>query len=144
MKKKISIFKKIGIFRTFNKIVKENKTELEQKFNIRIDNAKRLYTVLNIPEEIIGEPYNLRRSDIDKIAENFIREYSGELGKFLDSKGLQELYEYYKIEKVDKYSYLIVVGFSLFKSNKFYNNIYYKLIPAVTIIGIILSLILFL
>lgn len=144
MKKKISIFKKIGIFRTFNKIVKENKTELEQKFNVRIDNAKRLYTVLNIPEEVIGEPYNLRKSDIDKIAENFIREYSPELGKFLDSKGLQELYEYYKIEKVDKYSYLIVVGFSLFKSNKFYNNIYYKIIPAITIVGIILSLIFFL
>ncbi len=132
------------MFRTFKKIINENKTELEQKFAMRADNAKRLYTVLNIPEEVIGEPYNLRKTDIDKIAENFIKEYSFELGKYLDSKGLQELYEYYEIKKVEKYSYLVVLGFSLFKSNKYYNNIYYKIIPAISIVAIILSLIFFL
>ncbi|HOB26026.1 MAG TPA: hypothetical protein PKG93_02640 [Bacilli bacterium] len=144
MNKNISIFKKIKMFRTFKKIINENKTELEQKFAMRADNAKRLYTVLNIPEEVIGEPYNLRKTDIDKIAENFIKEYSFELGKYLDSKGLQELYEYYEIKKVEKYSYLVVLGFSLFKSNKYYNNIYYKIIPAISIVAIILSLIFFL
>lgn len=132
------------MFRTFKKIINENKTELEQKFAMRADNAKRLYTVLNIPEEVIGEPYNLRKTDIDKIAENFIKEYSFELGKYLDSKGLQELYEYYEIKKVEKYSYLVVLGFSLFKSNKYYNNIYYKIIPVISIVAIILSLIFFL
>ncbi len=140
MNKNISIFKKIKVFKTFNKTVKENELELDQKFNIRVDNAKRLYTVLNIPEEIIGEPYNLRKADIDKISEKFIKEYSTEVSKFLDSKGLQETYEYYEVSKVDKYSYLIVIGFSLFKSNKYYNNIYYKILPA-SILIIILSLI---
>ena len=132
------------MFRAFKKTINENKTELEQKFAMRVDNANRLYTVLNIPEEIIGEPYNIRKSDIDKIAEKFVKEYSFELGKYLDSKGLQELYEYYEIKKVEKYSYLIVLGFSLFKSNSYYNNIYYKVLPIVAILVIILSLILFL
>ena len=140
MNKDISIFKKIKIFKSFKKALKLNRTELEQRFNIRIDNANRLYTVLNVPEEVIGEPYNIRKSDIDKIAENFIKEYSTEVAKFLDSKGLQELYEFYKVDKVGKYSYLIVIGYSLFRSNEYYNNIYYKIIPSV-VISIILALI---
>jgi hypothetical protein len=143
MNKNISLSKKIKIFRIFKKAIKLNSNELEQKFNLRIDKAQRLYTVINIPQDIIGEPYNLRKGDIDKISEKFIKEYSSEVSKYLDSKGIQEMYEFYKIEKVDKYSYLIVLGFSLFKSNKYYNNIYFKIIPAISIV-IILSLIFFL
>jgi hypothetical protein len=141
MNKDISIFKKIKIFNTFKKTLKLNRNELEKRFNIRIDNAKRMYTVLNIPEELIGEPYNIRKSDIDKIAEKFIREYSMQVARFLDSKGLQEMYDFYKVDKVGKYSYLIVIGFSLFRSHEYYNNIYYKIIPSVIILSTILALI---
>jgi hypothetical protein len=42
-----------------------NKIELEQTLNIRVD-AFRLHTVLNIPEEFIGEAYDLKKSDIDR------------------------------------------------------------------------------
>lgn len=139
MNKNISIFKKIKVFNNFNKTISENETELEQVFNVRIDKAKRLYTVLNIPEDVIGEPYNVRKGDIDKIAEKYIKEYSMKLSQFLDSKGLNETYKYYEVSKVDKYSYLIIIGFSLFQSNKYYNNLYYKVIP-ITILVIILSL----
>jgi hypothetical protein len=130
MKKNISLWKKIKLFNSYKKIVKDSKKELESKFNLRIDGAHRMYTVLNIPEELIGEEYSLRKSDIDKISENFITEYGIELKKFLDTKGLTELYEYYEIKKVDKYSYLLVYGFSQFQSNKYYNNLYWKVIPA--------------
>ena len=41
---------------------------------MRIDNADRLYTVLNIPTNLVEEPYNLRKDDIDKIAQNYIRD----------------------------------------------------------------------
>lgn len=139
MNKNLSFFKKLKLFKTFKQTLSDNRKELEQRFGIRIDMAKRLYTVVNIPEELIGEPYNIRKSDIDKISENFIKEYSLELANYLDSKGLKELYEFYKIEKVGKYSYLLVIGFSIFRSNEYYNNIYYKLIPSI-IISIILSL----
>ena len=130
MKKNISLWKKIKLFNSYKKIVKDSKKELESKFNLRIDGAHRMYTVLNIPEELIGEEYSLRKSDIDKISENFITEYGMELKKFLDTKGLTELYEYYEIKKVDKYSYLLVYGFSQFQSTKYYNNLYWKVIPA--------------
>ena len=124
----ISFFKKLSLFFFYKKTLKQNKVRLERELNIRFDSAYRLYTVLNIPEELYGE-FNLKKSDIDKISENYIREYSFEVSKFLKSIGLNELFESYEIRKVDKYSYLIVIGFSLFRSNVFYNNLYYKLLP---------------
>jgi hypothetical protein len=142
MKKNISLWSKIKLFNDYKKIIKENKVELENKFNVRVDNASRLYTVLNIPEELIGEAYALKKSDIDKISENFIKQYGTELATYLNTKGLGELYKYYEIKKVDKYSYLLVFGFSLLKSDKYYNNLYYKVIPAsiVTVTSILLFL----
>ena len=148
MKSKISLYKKIKIFREFKKILILNKTEIEQVFGARIDNAYRIYNVLNIPLEIIGEPYNLRKSDLDKLAETSIKEYTNKISEYLDSKNLREMYDFYQIQKVDKYSYLVVLGFSLpndtFRSNKYYDNIRYRLIPTASILSIILLLILLL
>jgi hypothetical protein len=136
--KNISFLKKVRLFNSYSKTIKENKKELLNSFGIRIDRAKRMYTVLNIPEEIIGEAYSLKKSDIDRISENFIKKYGEELSIFLNSKGLNELYEYYEIRKVDKYSYLLVWGFRFFKSQKFYNNLYYKATPIILILSVIL------
>jgi len=135
------IIKKIKLFNNFKKIIKENETTLEQTLNIRVDKAHRLYTVLNIPQELIGEAYSLRKSDVEKISENYVRQYITYVSEFLNKIGLNELYKLYKVERVDRFSYLIVIGFSLFKSNKYYNNIYYKIVPAV-IISIILIILL--
>lgn len=134
----VSLFKKIKLFNIYKSIINKNRTELSAKFGLRVDNAYRLYTVLNIPQELVGEAYSLKKSDIDKISENYIREYSAELAKFLNPKGLKELYDYYQVDKVGKYNYLLVFGFSLFRSNKFYNDIYYKLIPATLILSLLL------
>jgi hypothetical protein len=140
--KNISFFKKIKLFDFFKKTIKENSFELEQQFNIRIDKANRLYTVINIPSNIIGESYNLVKSDIDLISEGFLKEYSSKLSKFLNTKGLSELYRVYEIKKIDKYSYLFVIGYSLFKSHIFYRNIYYILVPFLIGINVILFFIL--
>jgi hypothetical protein len=134
---KISFLKKIQLFLSYRRIVKQNKVDLERELNIRVDNAYRLYTVLNVPEELVGEAYSLKKSDIDRISETYIREYSGEVARFLNSKGLVELFRSYEIKKVDKYSYLIVIGFSLIETPKFYNNLYYKVIPGVLFISTI-------
>ncbi len=138
--KDVSLFKKIKLFNNYRKVISKNRNELSSKFGLRVDNAYRLYTVLNIPEDLIGEAYSLKKSDIDKISENYIREYSSELSKFLNSKNLKELYDYYQVDKVGKYNYLLVFGFSLFRSNKFYNDIYYKVIPATVFLSILLIL----
>ena len=130
--------KKLKLFFSYKKIIKLLKFELEQKFNIRIDNAKRMYTVINIPNELVGEAYSLKKSDIDKISENYIKGYTSELSTLLNSKGLQELYRIYDIKKVDKYSYLIVIGFSLFRSQRYYNILRYIITPIAVISSIVL------
>lgn len=140
--KNVSLFKQLKLFDSYRENIKKNKDELKLKFNLRIDRADRLYTVLNIPEDLIGESYSLKRSDIDRISENYIKQYSNELSTYLNSKGLNELYDFYKIDKVGKYSYLIVFGFSLFKSQNYYNILYYGVIPVLSIV--MLSLLLFL
>ena len=132
----ISFFKKLSLFSYYKKIVRKNKVKLERELNIRIDSAQRLYTVLNIPEELFGE-FTLKKSDIDKISESYIREYMFEVSKSLREIGLSELFESYEIKKVDKYSYLLVIGFSLFRTNVFYNNLYYKFLHILLTLSIV-------
>ena len=67
--KDISFFKKISLFFTYRKFIKLIEKQLETEFGARIDNASRIYTVLNIPENMIEEPYNLRKTDIDNLLE---------------------------------------------------------------------------
>lgn len=132
--KNVSIFKKISLFNYYKKTIKSNREELKLKFNIRIDKAKRMYTVLNVPKELIGEAYSLKKQDIDKISETYIKKYSSELNDYLNSLGINELHDFYQMKKVGKYSYLLVFGYSLFKSQQYYNYIYYGLLP-ISILG---------
>ena len=141
--KQMSFLKKLKLFRFYKKSIKDNRNELEQKFNVRIDRAYRLYTVLNVPEEVIGEAYVLKKSDVDRIAEAYIKDFSKELGDFLNSKGMSELYDYYTLTKVDKYSWHLVMGFSLFRSNEWYDNLYFRYIPIGSAITLITGLLIY-
>lgn len=141
--KNVGLFKKIRLFKLFKKIVNENKNELNTNFGIRVDRAYRLYTILNIPEELIGDAFSLRKSDIDRISEPYIKEYTNELGSFLNSKGLSEMYDFYELSKEDKLSWKLVIGFKLFKSNEYYNKIYYRLLPISLLFAFVLSLLLY-
>ena len=114
----------------------DNKLDLEKRLNIRLDRTKRLYTVFNIPPETFGE-YNLRTSDIARVSEPYIQEYLRQLSKKLDSIGLKELYDVYDVNKVDKYSFLIVIGFSLFNTTKIARNLWYRLLPGVITLSIL-------
>lgn len=124
----ISLLKKINLFREYRKSISKSRQVLES-IGLRIDKANRLYTVLNIPEELIGEPYGLKKSDIDRISENYIREYISESSKLFFETNINDLISVYEVKKVDKYSYLIVFGFSLFRSNEYYDRIYFRIIP---------------
>lgn len=137
------MFKKLKLFYSWKKIIYSLRIELSQKFTARIDSASRIYTVVNVPEDLVGDAYALKKADIDKISENFIRQYYVELGNTLNQRGLQELFDVYEIKKVDKYSYLLVIGFKLFNSVKYYNLLYYVFTP-LAIIGVSISLFLLL
>lgn len=134
----MNIFRKIKLFRFFKKTLSDSKVELEANYNLRIDRASRIYTVLNIPEDLYGEPYNLRKADIDKISETYIKEYISRLSNFLNERGLSEMYDFYEpIKKIDKYSYLIILGFKPFDSVRFNTIIYYRILPILSLILLI-------
>jgi len=139
--KDVSFLKKLKLFKEYRKILLENKRDLELNYGIKLDWVNRMYTVLNIPEEFFEEPYNIRKADIDKIAENYIKDYINALNAFLNSKGLGELFDFAQpITKVDKYSYLIVLGFSQLPNQKMYiNTILYTLLSS-GVIGLIIYL----
>ena len=122
--KNISFIKKVRLFLLYRKTIKEIEKELQRNFNLRIDKASRLYTIFTIPSDVIEEPYNIRRADFDTLVQNFIKSYTNDLSKFLNSKGLNEMYDIYEMEKIDSYNYLLVYGYSLFKSDRFMFNLY--------------------
>lgn len=148
MKRKQSFWKKLKLFRDYRKAIKLCETEIGETFGARIDNAYRIYNVLNIPEEMIGEPYNMRKTDIDRFAETMVKEYSIKISEYLDSKNLKEMYDFYEIRKVEKYAYLVVLGFSLpndpFRSNEYYDIIKLRVIPSISIAAILTLLLIFL
>jgi hypothetical protein len=115
---KVGFFKKIFLFFVYRSKLLKLETDLKLNYNLRIDNVLRFYTVLNIPESVLEEPYNFRRSDIDTISRSFISEYTSNLSQYLNMRGFTELFVVYDIEKVDKYSYLLVFGFSLFNTKR--------------------------
>jgi hypothetical protein len=140
MKTKLSLLKKVKLFRFYRKTIQNLSFELETTFNARIDGASRIYTVINIPSSLIEEPYNLRKEDIDNLAKNFIRDYSQKISYFLNQNKLMELYDFYEVKKVDKYSYLLVFGFSLFNSQLYLRNFYMTIISIILLSSIILTL----
>lgn len=134
----MNIFRKLRLYSSYRKILRDNRVLLEGDYNVRIDNAFRMYTVLNIPEDLFGEPYNIRTGDIDTIAQTYLREYIRKLSEFLNSKGLSELYDFYEpVKRVEKYSYLIVLGFKPFNSLKYNNILYFRIIPIISLLSLI-------
>jgi hypothetical protein len=96
--------------------------------------------VINIPEEVFEDPYNFRKSDIDSLSRPYIREFYGKISDFLNKNGLTELYEVYDLEKVDKYSYLLIFGFSLINTRRFANNFILYWLPIIFILSLIILL----
>jgi hypothetical protein len=135
--KNIGFFEKYKLYRNFKKQIKSAKSMFQTNYNVRIDNVNRLYTVVNIPVENFEPRYNTRTSDINIVSEKFLKKFLFDMSKELDNLGLRELYSVYKIEKVDKYAYLVVIGFSLFKTDELMTKIYLRYIPITLVIGLI-------
>jgi hypothetical protein len=114
------------------------------EYNARVDNIYRIYTVLNVPENLIEEPYNFRNSDIESLSRNYILEYRRNLSNFLISKGLLELFDLYELRKVGKYNYLLIFGYSLVNTRKIANRIIsFSIILAITLFFIAIGYIIY-
>ena len=137
--KKLNLFKRLSLYFSYRKNLLKSKDELVNS-NIRIDRVNRIYTVINIPPEIFEEPYNMRTADINKISEPYISEYIKQVSNLLNSKGLTELYKLYDVQKIDKFSYLVVIGFSFLDTAKIARNFLLKFLPITLVLSLILVL----
>ena len=137
--KKLGLFKKLSLYFSYRKNLLKSKDELTNA-NIRVDRVNRVYTVVNIPPEIFDEPYNMRTSDINKISEPYISEYVKQVSNLLNSKGLTELYKLYDVQKIDKFSYLVIIGFSFFDTSKIARRFLLRFLPITLVLSIVLSL----
>jgi len=136
----MNFIKRIRFYQEYKKSIKENKSTLQSEFGIRLDWANRMYTVLNVPD-VLGEPYNLRSSDVNKMSEKYISDYLGKLSSYLNSIGLSELYDFYTPpQKVDKFSYLLVIGYKHLNSVKINRFFWFWFVPILLLSILIISL----
>ena len=89
---KISIWKKLNLYYQYRKIILSKKDVLEQN-GLRIDKVKRVYTVINIPEEIFDNAYDLKTTDINRVSQSYLTDSVRNISKLLNSMGLNELYK---------------------------------------------------
>ena len=119
----LNIIKKFRLLFTYIKIILNNKSVLNESYKIRYDYIFRLYTVINIPIDLIPDAYDLKKSDIDKLSQSYVSDFMVNISSLLNKIGLIELYVVYDLKKVDKYSYLVVIGFKFLKLEKLFRNL---------------------
>lgn len=154
----ISLLKKIKFFLFYRKTLNKIKRELENNYNVRIDEAYRMYTVINVNNENsvfkdygISElrefnknydlmPNQIEQQFLDELYKKSMKEFSNNISEYLNSKGLAELYVFYQIEKINKFSYLVVLGFPFFKTEIFVKYFYYTLRTIICIAAVLLAM----
>lgn len=118
---KLSIFKKLRLFREYKILIKRNRELIlnkKNKLNLRIDKVGRIYTVFTCPEDV--KQYGM------ELAEKYIREYISKVDALFVETRLTEYIGIRKIDQIIEFSeldFLIVFGFKGFDNAKFYRNI---------------------
>ncbi len=136
----LGIIKKFKLLFTYIKIILNNKSVLNESYKIRYDYIFRLYTIINIPTDLIPEAYDLKKSDIDKLSQSYVSDFMVNISSLLNKIGLIELYVVYDLKKVDKYSYLVVIGFKFLKLEKLFRNLLILITILITSLIIYLNL----
>lgn len=135
---KISAWRKFKLYLQYRRNLVSNKSLLENS-GLRIDRVKRIYTVVNVPESLFDDVYGMKTSDINRVSQSYITDKVREISKILNAIQLTELYKLYETKKVDRYSYLLVIGFSLFDTKKLADFLWYRIIP-ITILTFTIAL----
>jgi hypothetical protein len=128
----------------WRKRIRKNKNILFKNYNCKIDNADRLYLVINIPTDLIDENYSLKKSDRDLFINSFITNKLSQLSNYLNSIGLIELYDIYEGPiRLEKNSFGFFIGYKLIETTSIAKFKFFFLYPFLAI-SIILAIIKFL
>jgi hypothetical protein len=128
----MNFFKKIKNLKYYSNILEENRAELYEKFNIKIDNIYRMYTVYNIDESewktyggdkpILYENKTLEDFLTNKSSsgammngeeyfDRIIKIKLSKLDQYLISKGLGEMYGLSSKYRIDKLNVKVVIEY---------------------------------
>jgi len=129
---KISLYKKLKLYNQYIKIINENRDKLTSpSLNLRIDRAHRLYTVINMNDDV--KTYGT------SLSEKYIKDYISNVDTVFNKIGLGELVGILDGKTLDETNYLVVFGFSLMNTAKFWTRIsVISVLLILTILGIII------
>lgn len=119
------MFNRFKLYLAYRKFLKENSKELLEIFNLQIDTVDRLYTVINL------DPKQVEKYYTEDLSGPTIREFLGKVDRYMLTKGLIELVGILKIDRIDDFNYLVVLGFTLFDTVTFYKRLIYTIILAI-------------
>ena len=117
---KISFWKKISLFFTYRKAIKQSSFLILNEVNLRSDRVGRLYTILNLNSEDILN-YGPKLSS--QIVQKYINDYMSKVDKMFLQLGLNELIGLMEIKKIDELNYLVIFGYSFFNSARVANSL---------------------
>ena len=132
-----NLYRSIKFYFVYRNTILKNRDILKNDFNVDIDWVNRLYTVINVPETEVEEPFNIRKADIEAMSKKYVDDYVKSMNKWYSQNSLRELIEIYEFRKISKYSYLMVTGYSMFKTNKVANVLMYFVLPVSIIISLL-------
>ena len=140
----MNLIKKIKNLRYYLKIIKTNKKELYDNYNIKVDNIYRLYSVYNMDENEYNQYGGDDHIDVNNhnSIEGLLQTASGSgkitngedlfntkidkelrrLDTYLIKIGLAEMYGYTQKKRLDKLNYQVVIEFK-YMSTKFLANL---------------------
>lgn len=96
----IKLFREINLWRKVRKVAKENEEKLKEN-GFRVDWVGRIYTVINLPEEVITQPYSEEGYVLMKL-----REYD----KFFLDMGIADVIAPEMTRLEDAPAYLLVLS----------------------------------
>lgn len=136
----INFKQKLRLFKEYKDYIRINRSILMDN-NFRVDNAYRLYTVVNIPEQNIPEAYRLRVNDVVKIEEKYVAESLDIHRNFFNKIGLNGLFSEPIVRRIQPLSYLVYYNY------KYFDNVKYQFIKyglyglfTLTLLGLIFKI----
>lgn len=103
----MNIFRKFKLYGIYRGLVKSHSDEILEQFNMRTDRLKRMYTVINVPDEtqMYGE------ENAARLTETFLKNWLASLDKYLLENGIKEFTKVEEITPIDNQNFLVVIRY---------------------------------
>jgi|SRR6185369_12226329 len=106
------MFKNIKLYRAYRKLVRENEKGLFEKFNLKVDQVGRIYTIIHVAPQ--ADTYGPK--DGPRITKSLLQTWLKKLDAYLIEIGLKEYTTVEELTEIDEMNYLFVMKFKFFNA----------------------------